>query len=286
MIYSPCASKNYLPMLFVSAAPLRRGYNSHDSKPPETVRCEAEHVGVEPKDMKSRPGEVRAARDLLIRLGVEHDGRYPWHLTSDPYRIFVAEYFLRRTTRSVVARIFPDFVSRFPSFSSLAVADPEEVLEMAREAGLFARTRRIVDVAAQIVAQAGLIPDRQALMALPSVGPYIADALLLYAYEHPAFPLDGNVQRVLLRLSGRPTSLRPSPYQDKQLEGKVERITKGLDASSLRALHQGILRVAWVTCRPRPACPKCPLLPTCRYGRELDRHTMEGNAEKAPPPTQ
>lgn len=225
-----------------------------------------------------------AQRDLLIGLGAEHDGKYPWHTTNDPYEIFVAEYFLRRTTRTVVARIFPAVISRFPTASSLAVADPEDVLELAREAGLFSRTRRIVDVAAKIVGQGGITPERQALLALPSVGPYIADALLLYAYKERAFPLDANVQRVVLRLSGLHSPSRPAPYQDPQLGGEVGRLTEGLDASGLRSLHQGVLRVAWETCRARPACSECPLRTTCHYGQELSSRTVANVSEELAAP--
>lgn len=219
--------------------------------------------------MKRYDLDAHAQRDLLMKIGAQHDGRYPWHATRDPYEIFVAEYFLRRTTRTVVARIFPEVISRFPTVASLAVADPDDVLAVAREAGLFSRTRKIVTVATKIVEQGGIAPDRRTLLALPSVGPYLADALLLYAYRQRAFPLDGNIQRVVLRLSGLHALPRPAPYQDPQLEGEVGRLTAGLDASGLRSLHQGILCVAWETCRARPACTGCPLVEHCHYGREL-----------------
>ena len=59
---------------------------------------------------------------------------------------------------------------------------------------------------------------RPALLRLPFVGPYAADAVLLYAFEQALFPLDRGVQRTVRRaVLGNVESPPPDPYRDVEL---------------------------------------------------------------------
>jgi adenine-specific DNA glycosylase len=52
----------------------------------------------------------------------------------------------------------------------------------------------------------GRLPsDRQVLRALPDIGDYVADEILLYHFGAAVLPIDANTQRVLRRLVGLPT---------------------------------------------------------------------------------
>lgn len=219
--------------------------------------------------------DLRDLRESLLRVGSSHGNLYPWHQTQEPFHLLIAEFFLRRTTRTVVARVFPRMLQKYPTVESLAGADPEDVWNIAREAGLKQRTMRLPQVAKAVLEQGGIRPDRDAILSLPSVGPYIADAILLYAFNSPAFALDSSVQRVLCRaVTGADPKKNSDPYKDKVLLGTVTVLTVGLESADLRNLHQGLLYIAWGFCRPRPLCPKCPLQRTCKYGLEALSRTM------------
>lgn len=199
---------------------------------------------------------------------------YPWHNSRDPFHVFVAEYLLRRTTRKVVARVFPRIIDRFPSPDLLGNAPADELLQLARELGLKQRTLQLIEASKRIAQHGGLERGTRFLMALPSVGPYIVDAVLLYGFGVRRFPLDANAQRVIHRVNvdtrGQATR---EPYQDQDLVSIVRILTRGLDAYELRQLHQGLLRVAWETCRATPRCPQCLLRDVCRYGKQSARHS-------------
>lgn len=205
----------------------------------------------------------------LLRQGHQHDGLYPWHRTREPFHLLIAEYFLRRTTRTAVARVFPQVIERYPTLDDLAQADPEELCVIAKELGLRQRTAQLPQVARVVMEKGGLSNNRESLLGVPSIGPYITDAIFLYAYGSPTFPLDSSVQRVLVRAAiGVDPKKNSNPYKDKVLLGVVTTLTIGLNSAELRTLHQGVLYIAWEFCRPKPLCHKCPVKPNCKYGQD------------------
>ena len=88
-----------------------------------------------------------------------------------------------------MSRVYERILDRYPSTAALARAR-EDLWEVAREAGLRQRTIQLIKIAKQVERQEELQPSREALLALPSVGPYIADAVLLYSFNKRVFPLD------------------------------------------------------------------------------------------------
>ena len=204
-------------------------------------------------------------RRKLIEVGAEHGEGYPWHKTKDTFLILLAEYLLCRTTRRVVERVFLDVTAEYADAKALSCADPEDIWEIARDAGLKARTTSIIGLARAVVEQGGVSAEREWLMGLPYVGEYVSDAVLLYGFGRRVFPLDRNVQRVLHRvaLGTPPPPARISPYRDGQLADILQGLLHRLPTRSVRALHQGVLWVAWVGCRFRPACSACPISRCC-----------------------
>lgn len=117
----------------------------------------------------------------------------------------------------------------------------------------------------------GRVPDdRASLLELPGVGPYIADAVLLYSYGRLTFPLDAGLQRTLRRLYGISKPSAKDPYRDSALGSLTEQLIESLTAGEVRALHQGILTVAWDNCRPSPNCEACFVANACTSRHELE----------------
>lgn len=200
-------------------------------------------------------------QEVLIELGRQQYGQFPWHVSRDPFRVLIAEILLTRTKRVVVARIFRPLFAKFPTSSDLAAADVDELSLLLRPVGLFHRTRRLRLVAQAIELLGGVPDSRTGLRALPEVGEYVADATLLYAFDSPAFPLDKNVQRVLTRVWRGITTLDlPPPYKDDALRARLLDITADKSTDALRWLHQGVLAVAWSHCGSHPHCGDCPLV--------------------------
>ena len=52
---------------------------------------------------------------------------YPWRQSTDLYRVFVAEFLLRKTQVYRVLPVYTALVAQYPSFLDLAQARPEDV---------------------------------------------------------------------------------------------------------------------------------------------------------------
>ena len=60
----------------------------------------------------------------------------PWRLDTDPYRILVSEIMLQQTRVEAVVKKFNEFVSRFPTVESLALADENSIFKTMGRFGL------------------------------------------------------------------------------------------------------------------------------------------------------
>lgn len=194
---------------------------------------------------------------MLIPIGEENYGSYVWQRSMDPYVVFVAEYFLRRSNRTTVERFLPGFLERFPDASTLAEAEAELVVAHAHWAGMRTRTTNLpAAVAAFTVLER---PTVESLEQIPHVGQYAARAVALYAFGQPVFPIDGNVTRVLPRFLNL--------VEDEHLEEAATAVANealGLGGpDAVKHAHVGALTVGWVTCRVRRRCSACPLAAGC-----------------------
>lgn len=215
-----------------------------------------------------RDAHLSSVVDALATLGARRGYSYPWHQTDDPFRVLLAEYLLRRTTRTVVARVYEKVVARYPNAAALAEAGEEELWEVSREVGLRRRTLQLIGIARRVKREGRVEPSRKSLLDMPYVGPYIADAVLLYAFGERVFPVDNNVQRVLYRVvRGEHPPRRVDPHKDCNVEQMVDALTRGQDPLVLRDAHQGLMIVAWEVCRSRPICRACVLNEVCLYAK-------------------
>ena len=105
----------------------------------------------------------------------------------------------------------------------------------------------------------GEIPDtREALESLPGIGSYTAGAILSIAYGKPESLADGNVLRVLMRLTGRRNDIA-DPKTKEMLEEELREflVNTKLNPS---AFNQGLMELGALVCIPNgePKCGKCP----------------------------
>ncbi|MGA7706644.1 MAG: base excision DNA repair protein [Acidobacteriaceae bacterium] len=107
---------------------------------------------------------------------------------------------------------------------------------------------------------AATVDLRQQLLALPGVGPETADAILLYALEHPVFVVDEYLRRVVTRHELLPTNAR---YADLQSlgDGAIASSTREETARHANELHALVVEVGKRHCGTTPRCDGCPLQP-------------------------
>jgi A/G-specific adenine glycosylase len=186
---------------------------------------------------------------------------------------------LQQTRTRTVEPYYRRFLERFPDLGALATAGEGEVLKAWEGLGYYGRARGLLAAAREIVRQhSGRFPsDPQAALALPGVGPYTAAAVLSIAYARPLPVVDGNVLRVVTRLTGDGADPRTAEVRSRVRE-YVEK--------SFHTFHPGWVNQAWMelgalVCRPVPDCPSCPLADDCRARQE--GRTTELPARRARP---
>lgn len=188
----------------------------------------------------------------------------PWRARSrqptDPYQIWLSEIMLQQTTVRAVAPYFAKFIGRWPTVEALAAARLDDVLRAWAGLGYYARARNLHACARAVVDRhGGVFPQHvEALRALPGIGDYTAAAVAAIAFDAPAVPVDGNVERVMARVFA---------VQDELPAAKptIQRLaTSLLPTRRSGDFAQGLMDLGATICSPkRPACALCPWTASC-----------------------
>jgi len=210
----------------------------------------------------------------------------PWRRDGDPYKIWVSEIMLQQTRVDTVIPYFQKFLARFPSVSSLAEADEEEVLTYWQGLGYYSRVRNLHEGARQVAAQyGGIIPDNlQAIKKLSGIGDYTAGAILSIAHNAPCPAVDGNVLRVFSRLY----CLTEDITTAKAKKNITEIVKCVLPAGQSGDFNQAVMDLGATVCTPAsPRCPSCPLAIDCQaYQKNRVTDFPVKRSARPPRPTQ
>lgn len=193
-----------------------------------------------------------------------HRRLLPWRAApgerSDPYRVWLSEIMLQQTTVKAVGPYYARFLARWPDVRALAAAPLDEVLKAWAGLGYYSRARNLHACARAVVERhGGLLPaDEAGLRALPGIGAYTAAAIAAIAYDVPAVPIDGNVERVIARLYAVEAPL-PAAKRD------IARLARGLRPPHRAGdFAQALMDLGATICTPkRPACALCPWRGSC-----------------------
>src|SRR5579863_7556048 len=155
---------------------------------------------------RQQPGKRAAAKSFpqptaLLAWYDRHRRALPWRAPpgkrTDPYRVWLSEIMLQQTTVKAVAPYYVRFLGRWPDVAALAFAALDDVLKAWAGLGYYARARNLHACARAVVERHdGEFPKtEEELRALPGVGAYTAAAIAAIAYDAPAMPVDGNIER-------------------------------------------------------------------------------------------
>ncbi len=190
----------------------------------------------------------------------------PWRRTRDPYAIWVSEVMLQQTQVETVLPYYRRFLGRFPRLADLAAAPESEVLRVWEGLGYYARARRLREAARLVVDQRdGELPTTvEELRTLPGIGPYSAAAIASIAHGRRAAVVDGNVERLIVRLFG----LRGLPKRA-PLARTLREIAEALVPDGRSSAHnQAMMELGATVCTPRrPRCDACPVAQVCAARR-------------------
>jgi A/G-specific adenine glycosylase len=207
---------------------------------------------------------VRWLRRHLLNWFRQSGRSFPWREPNRaPYEIVVSEILLQRTMASSVARAYPAFIERYPSWAALASSSPEDLRAGLRPLGLWRqKARALRNLALFFEGCAGVIPDsRLALEHLPGIGPYTASTALAIVHGRAEPFVDVNMVRLLRRFFGLPAGTASGVKRSLHALGL--RLVKGKHSLQV---NWAVLDFAALVCRARrPLCLQCPLRDGCRY---------------------
>ncbi len=193
----------------------------------------------------------------------------PWRRTRDPYAIWVSEIMLQQTRVAAVIEYYQRFLEQFPTIHALANAPEESVLAIWSGLGYYRRARMLHHAAQIVVAEhGGKMPATAAqLRKLPGVGEYTSAAVASISFGEPVPVIDGNVERVLLRLRGETAvKERREGHRNAPSPGDLKIAAQELlDAKHPGDFNQAMMELGATVCLPRgPLCSECPVRAYCR----------------------
>jgi A/G-specific adenine glycosylase len=167
---------------------------------------------------------------------------------------------LQQTQVRAVLPYYTRWLAKFPTVQTLATADQQTVLKQWEGLGYYARGRNL-HKAAQVVCReyGGQLPqDYATLVQLPGIGRTTAGGILSAAFNLPLAILDGNVKRVLARLTGLPVPPKAAIAPLWHLSEFL------LDRDHPRDFNQAIMDLGATVCTPKnPTCLLCPWRDRC-----------------------
>ncbi|HET7010147.1 MAG TPA: A/G-specific adenine glycosylase [Anaerolineales bacterium] len=222
------------------------------------------------------------ARELLTWYR-EHKRDLPWRGTRDAYAVWVSEVMLQQTRAETVVPYYLRWMRRFPTPASLARATEQQVMRLWEGLGYYRRALALRNGARQIMNEhGGSVPrDPASLARLPGVGSYTAAAVAAIAFDADEIALDGNLRRVLSRLSNLDRDPR-RPEAERMLRQYARR---KLPPGHAADFNQALMDLGALICVTRePRCGLCPVGAWCvarKKGLQAQR-PVRGRSRRVP----
>ncbi len=198
----------------------------------------------------------------------------PWRQDREPYHVWLSEIMLQQTRVEAVRGYYLRFLEALPSLEALAACDDERLHKLWEGLGYYSRVRNLKKTAQILVeTQNGQFPrSYEALLRLPGIGSYTAGAICSICFDLPTPAVDGNVLRVVSRLTEDPTPIDLPAYKA-AVAAELERVYP----PQAGKFTQALMELGATLCGPNrpPECEKCPCYGFCLGGQH-------GTAEEFP----
>ena len=211
---------------------------------------------------------------LLLPWYMENKRDLPWRKDKEPYHIWLSEIMLQQTRVEAVNGYYTGFLNTLPTIRDLAVCDDDVLHKLWEGLGYYSRVRNLKKAAIQIMEQhGGIFPEEyDQVRALPGIGDYTAGAICSIAFDFPTPAVDGNVLRVVSRLTEDAT-----PVDDLRYRRQVRDQLATVYPKDAGAFTQALMELGATVCGPNwaPRCEECPVKTICAAAKH-------GTAENYP----
>ena len=198
----------------------------------------------------------------------------PWRADRVPYHVWVSEIMLQQTRVEAVRGYYARFLETLPTIEALAQCDDDALHKLWEGLGYYSRVRNLKK-AAQVVMErhGGVFPgEYSAVRALPGIGDYTAGAICSICFGLPTPAVDGNVLRVMARLTDNDTPI-DLPARKKEVHSQLAAVYP----AEAGEFTQALMELGATLCGPnrKPDCANCPC-------REFCLAHLRGTAETLP----
>ena len=217
---------------------------------------------------------LQALPGLLLPWYRENHRDLPWRRTREPYHIWLSEIMLQQTRVEAVRGYYARFLAALPTIEALACCDDDGLHKLWEGLGYYSRVRNLKK-AAQVILQdhGGVFPrSYDAVHALPGIGDYTAGAICSIAFNQPTPAVDGNVLRLVSRLTNDPT-----PIDLPARKNSVREALAAVYPENAGDFTQALMELGATLCGPNraPDCGQCPC-------REICQGCLHGTAPDLP----
>lgn len=218
--------------------------------------------------MEVSNSQIEHFQNKILEWFKENGRHFPWRNSSATnYEKIISEVLLQRTKAETVAKFFPVFIKKYPSWRQLGNASESELNEILKPLGLYnQRGHRLYKLAQKMKKRNGIFPEsRYMVEKFPMMGQYITNAYELFILNKPAPLLDVNMARVIERYFG------PRKLADIRYDPYLQELSKIIvDHQKSKEINWSILDFAAIVCKKQtPICNNCKLKTSCNY---LQKH--------------
>lgn len=196
----------------------------------------------------------------------------PWRADRDPYHVWLSEIMLQQTRVEAVKGYYSRFLTAVPNIAELAKTDDRVLEKLWEGLGYYSRVRNLKKAAIQIMEDhGGVFPGNyDQIIKLSGIGDYTAGAICSIAFDAPTPAVDGNVLRVVSRLTNDAT-----PIDHPAFKKQVRELLTEIYPKRAGDFTQALMELGATVCKPngRPECGCCPCKGFCsanQHGTQME----------------
>ena len=201
----------------------------------------------------------------------------PWRQDREPYHVWLSEIMLQQTRVEAVKGYYARFLTELPTIAALADCPPDRLTKLWEGLGYYSRVRNLQKAAKIIMEESGGVFPKtyDAVRALPGIGDYTASAIAAAAFGRREPAVDGNVLRVMTRLTDCHDDIS-DPKTKRAVRAALAEVMPE-EPADIRIFNQAMMELGATVCGPNtaPRCDDCPVSGLC-LGRQ------RGTAETLP----
>ena len=216
--------------------------------------------------------ELEVIVESLLEWYQENRRILPWRENKNPYCIWVSEIMLQQTRIEAVKRYYARFMKELPTIQDLANVPEEKLLKLWEGLGYYNRARNLQKAAKTIEEKYNRkMPNTYAeLITLSGIGEYTAGAIASIAYNERIPAVDGNVLRVISRVTASDKDVLLAETKNEVTEQLKMLMAKQKGNFQAGDFNEALMELGELICLPNgePNCQECPLQKDCIANKE------------------